>query len=83
MEFGRGCGRKILFGPFEFGFYSYWTAPKCIPYHLNLLVMEAADLVKRLERRVNDNDLIDLETVENKICFFCIYFHSHLPDGWE
>ncbi|KAM0072490.1 hypothetical protein Hdeb2414_s0001g00037031 [Helianthus debilis subsp. tardiflorus] len=70
-------------GPFEFGSYSSGKAPDYIPYHLYLLVKEAVDIMKRSDWRNNTNDLIDLARVEVKICFFCNYFHSHLPTDWK
>ncbi|KAI7746728.1 hypothetical protein M8C21_012771 [Ambrosia artemisiifolia] len=68
--------RVFLKAPFETGCYSP-EPPDRIPYHLYLLVKEAVDYMK------NPNDLIDLERVERKIQFFCKYFHSHLPTGWN
>ncbi|KAJ0598424.1 hypothetical protein HanRHA438_Chr04g0195641 [Helianthus annuus] len=70
-------------GPFEFGSYSSGKAPDYIPYHLYRLVKEAVDIMKRSDWRNNTNDLIDLTRVEVKICFFCNYFHSHLPTDWK
>ncbi|KAI3800436.1 hypothetical protein L1987_28527 [Smallanthus sonchifolius] len=68
----------IHWGPFKFGSYSCGTTPDRIPYHLYLLVKEAVDIMIS-----NTDDLIDLTMVERKIQFFCNYFHSHLPTGWN
>ncbi|MFS7932813.1 hypothetical protein Hanom_Chr04g00372331 [Helianthus anomalus] len=70
-------------GPFEFGSYSSGKAPDYIPYHLYRLVKEVVDIMKRSDWGNNTNDLIDLARVEAKICFFCNYFHCHLPTDWE
>ncbi|KAL8235636.1 hypothetical protein R6Q59_016717 [Mikania micrantha] len=72
--------REVLTGPFEFGSYSSGTTPDRIPYHLYMLVKEAVDIMKRHN---NTSDVIDLITVEKKITFFCTYFYSHLPTGWN
>ncbi|KAJ0785142.1 hypothetical protein HanOQP8_Chr02g0039611 [Helianthus annuus] len=64
----------ILDGAFDFGLYSPGTGPDRIPYHLHLLLKEAVS---------NTNDKKDLKMVEEKICFFMTYFHSHVPSSFR
>ncbi|KAL9991952.1 hypothetical protein Hdeb2414_s1249g00995871 [Helianthus debilis subsp. tardiflorus] len=68
----------ILNGAFDFGFYSPGTGPERIPYHLYLLLKEAVYIMSN-----TTNDEKDLKMVEEKICFFMTYFHSHLPPGFR
>ncbi|KAF5776200.1 hypothetical protein HanXRQr2_Chr12g0521601 [Helianthus annuus] len=68
----------ILNGAFDFGFYSPGTGPERIPYHLYLLLKEAVHIMSN-----TTNDEKDLKMVEEKICFFMTYFHSHLPPGFR
>ncbi|MFS7959714.1 hypothetical protein Hanom_Chr08g00694311 [Helianthus anomalus] len=77
----EGYCRPELFGPFDFGSYSSGNEPKSIPYHLYLLVKEAVDIMKPFEGC--SIDVTKLTLVEEKIWFFCRYFHCHLPTGWE
>ncbi|KAF5817646.1 hypothetical protein HanXRQr2_Chr02g0055521 [Helianthus annuus] len=67
----------ILDGAFDFGLYSPGTGPDRIPYHLHLLLKEAVYIMS------NTNDKKDLKMVEEKICFFMTYFHSHVPSSFR
>ncbi|KAF5811818.1 hypothetical protein HanXRQr2_Chr04g0185801 [Helianthus annuus] len=77
----EGYCRPELSGPFDFGSYSSGNEPKSIPYHLYLLVKEAVDIMEPFEGC--SIDVTKLTLVEEKIWFFCRYFHCHLPTGWE
>ncbi|KAJ0598420.1 hypothetical protein HanHA89_Chr04g0165611 [Helianthus annuus] len=76
-----GYCRQELLGPFDFGSYSPGNEPKSIPYHLYLLVKEAVNIMKPFEGC--SSDVTKLSLVEEKIRFFCRYFHCHLPTGWK
>ncbi|KAM0072492.1 hypothetical protein Hdeb2414_s0001g00037051 [Helianthus debilis subsp. tardiflorus] len=80
-----GFCRPELQGPFDFGSYSPGNEPKSIPYHLYLLVKEAVDIMKPSKGCSSSNpiDVTKLTLVEEKIRFFCRYFHYHLPTGWK
>ncbi|MFS7929785.1 hypothetical protein Hanom_Chr04g00336531 [Helianthus anomalus] len=73
-----GFARPRLLGPFKFGEYTERTQPRCIPYHLYLLLEQAVAIMKSSPTKTTK-----LKMVEKKIRFFCNYFHSHLPPGWK
>ncbi|KAF5763165.1 hypothetical protein HanXRQr2_Chr15g0677141 [Helianthus annuus] len=73
-----GFARPRLLGPFKFGEYTERTQPRCIPYHLYLLLKQAVAIIKSSPTKTTK-----LKMVEKKIRFFCNYFHSHLPPGWK
>ncbi|XP_022032973.1 uncharacterized protein LOC110934088 [Helianthus annuus] len=73
-----GFARPRLLGPFKFGEYTERTQPRCIPYHLYLLLKQAVAIMKSSPTKTTK-----LKMVEKKIRFFCNYFHSHLPLGWK